>query len=224
MTSRRLIHVVDDDEGMRESLLALIMESGYEARGYASAEIFLASGAPEPGCVISDVRMPGIDGLSLLRRLQADGTPMPMVLITGHGDIPMAVEAIKAGAVDFLEKPFEAAALVGAVAAALRRPAAQPSSEEAVRSLQTLTAREREVLERLVSGETNKEGALKLGISHRTVEFHRAHIMEKTGAKGLPDLVRLWLAAPSVERCVEGAQQRPDSGRHSAMHPMSQPQ
>lgn len=199
MTSNSVIHVVDDDEAMRESLLALLMASGYEARAYASAEDFLATRAPEPGCVISDIRMPGMDGLSLLKKLRTEGTEIPLVLITGHGDVPMAVEAMKAGAVDFLEKPFEGAALLGAVDNALRRGAALSPSEEdreaASRSLETLTAREREVLDRLVSGESNKEAALKLGISHRTVEFHRAHIMDKTGAKGLPDLVRLWLAA-----------------------------
>ena len=201
MTSGRTIHVVDDDEAMRDSLVALLGDAGHEARAYASAEDLLACGAPDPGCVVSDIRMPGMDGLTLLKKLRAEGSELPLILITGHGDIPLAVAAMKAGAVDFLEKPFEAEALLAAIEASLRPPA-NPSpqgeaSAVAGRCLETLTAREREVLERLVAGESNKEAAMSLGISHRTVEFHRAHVMEKTGAKGLPDLVRLWLAAAS---------------------------
>lgn len=199
MTRGRTIHVVDDDEAMRGSLMALLEDAGYEARAYASAEELLARSGLEPGCVVSDIQMPGIDGLTLLNKLRAGGDGLPLILITGHGDVPLAVAAMKAGAVDFLEKPFEAEALLGAIEAGLRWPANSSSpgkNGEAARcSLETLTLREREVLERLVSGESNKEAALKLGVSHRTVEFHRAHILEKTGAKGLPDLVRLWLAA-----------------------------
>jgi two-component system response regulator FixJ len=199
MTSGSTIHVVDDDEAMRDSLLALLGDAGYEARAYASAEDLLARGAFKSGCVVSDLRMPGMDGLTLLKKLRADGSELPLILITGHGDIPLAVAAMKAGAVDFLEKPFEAEALLAAIEAGLRRQATPSDkgedSEAARRSLEVLTAREREVLERLVAGESNKEAALKLGVSHRTIEFHRAHIMEKTGAKGLPDLVRLWLVA-----------------------------
>lgn len=199
MTSGRTIHVVDDDEAMRDSLVALLEDAGYEARAYASAEELLARGALDPGCVVSDIRMPGIDGLTLLSRLRAEGHRMPLILITGHGDIPLAVAAIKAGAMDFLEKPFEAEALLAAIEDGLKQQA-DPSSHRAdikaaCRSLAMLTSREREVLERLVAGESNKEAARTLGVSHRTVEFHRAHVLEKTGAKGLPDLVRLWLAA-----------------------------
>jgi two-component system response regulator FixJ len=201
MMNGRTIHVVDDDEAMRESLVALLEDIGYRTCAYASAEDLLARGELETGCVVSDVRMPGMDGLTLLRKLHTEGVGLPLILITGHGDIPLAVAAMKAGAVDFLEKPFEAGALIRAIEAGLRR---QPSgalegedSEAARRYLEMLTPREREVLERLVAGESNKEAAAKLGVSHRTVEFHRAHIMEKTGAKSLPDLVRLWLAAPT---------------------------
>jgi two-component system response regulator FixJ len=197
MTSGLTIHVVDDDEAMRESLGALLEDAGYETRIYASAEDLLACGAPAPGCVVSDIRMPGMDGLALLEKVRGSG--LPLILITGHGDVPIAVAAMKAGAVDFLEKPFEAEALLSAIEASLR-PKAVPSvhaqdGEVARRCLETLTKREREVFGRLVAGDSNKEAALKLGVSHRTVEFHRAHIMEKTGAKSLPDLVRLWLAA-----------------------------
>ena len=199
MTSGRTIYVVDDDDAMRESLVALLEDAGYEARAYASAEQLLARGPVEPGCIVSDIRMPGIDGLTLLRTLRAQGSELPLILITGHGDVPLAVAAMKAGAVDFLEKPFDAESLHIALETGLRqqaRPASQrEDGESARRSLELLTPREREVLEQLVEGESNKEAAAKLGVSHRTIEFHRAHIMEKTGAKGLPDLVRLWLAA-----------------------------
>jgi two-component system response regulator FixJ len=187
---------------MRNSLVELLEEAGYKVRAYARGEELLARGtAAEPGCVVSDMRMPGIDGLTLLRCLRADGSGLPLILITGHGDIPMAVNAMKAGAVDFLEKPFEPDALLGAIAMALRvRPSGAVAEEgEAVRQrLEKLTLREHEVLEHLVAGKSNKEAAEKLGISPRTVEFHRANIMEKTGAAGLPELVRLWLAARSL--------------------------
>lgn len=199
MKSGRTIHVVDDDEAMRDSLMALLEDAGYEARVYASAEEVLARAPLEPGCVVSDIRMPGMDGLALLKKLRAEGDGLPLILITGHGDIPLAVAAMKAGAVDFLEKPFEAEALLAAIEDGLRQQADPSSQEEdieaACRSLATLTPREREVLARLVAGDSNKEVARALGVSHRTVEFHRAHILEKTGANGLPDLVRLWLAA-----------------------------
>ena len=199
MTSEFVIHVVEDDQPMRDSLVVLIEEAGYKVRAYTAAEELLAIGIPtEQGCVVSDVRMPGIDGLTLLRRLRAAGSALPLILITGHGDISMAVAAMKEGAVDFLEKPFEADALLAAVEAASRlRPAnADPEGAEAARQrLEKLTSREQEVLAQLVAGRSNKEAAAKLAISPRTVEFHRAHIMEKTAAKGLPELVRLWLAA-----------------------------
>jgi two-component system response regulator FixJ len=177
----------------------LLEEIGYKVRAYATAEALLASTpAPELGCVVSDVRMPGIDGLTLLRCLQAAGSALPMVLISGQSDISTAVAAMKAGAVDFLEKPFEPDALIAAVDTALRfrtRGADAEDAEAARQRLEKLTSREYEVLDHLVAGRSNKEAAEKLRISPRTVEFHRAHIMEKSGAKGLPELVRLWLAA-----------------------------
>ena len=199
MASGRTIHVVDDDKAMRDSVVALLEDAGYRTAAHASAEEFLKqASALEPGCVVSDVRMPGMDGLALLRKLRADGIALPLVLITGHGDVPLAVAAMKAGAVDFLEKPFDVQALLDAIEAGLRLQAGiKPEGTDRIEArerLKALTPRELEVLEHLVSGETNKEAAVKLGVSHRTVEFHRAHILEKTSAKGLPDLVRLWLA------------------------------
>ena len=202
MASECVIYVVEDDQPMRDSLIMLLEEAGYKVRAYAMAEDLMALGGPtEPGCVVSDVRMPGMDGLTLLRRLRAGGSALPLILITGHGDISMAVTAMKAGAFDFLEKPFEADALLAAIEAALRPRSSDTNAENAEtarRRLEKLTSREYEVLDHLVAGKSNKEAAAKLGISPRTVEFHRAHIMEKTGAKGLPELVRLWLATRAL--------------------------
>ena len=198
MASKSVIHVVEDDQPMRDSLVELLEDAGYAVRAYTRAEELLARDmALEPGCIVSDVRMPGIDGLTLLRRLRTNGSTHPLMLITGHGDVSMAVAAMKAGAVDFLEKPFEADALLAAVEGALGHRSGETGAEdtEAARQLLLrLTPRESEVFDHLVAGRSNKEIAARIGISPRTVEFHRAHIMEKTAAKGLPDLVRLSLA------------------------------
>lgn len=203
MASKELVHVVEDDDAMRESLVAVLEDAGYEVLVYPNAEGFLAVGAvTRTGCVVSDVRMPGMDGLALLRRLRAIRSVLPLVLITGHSDVSLAVTAMKAGAVDFLEKPFEPENLLAAVEAALRAQASEIGEMEAVqaarRQLERLTPRELEVFECLVAGKSNKEAAATLGLSPRTVEFHRAHIMEKTGAEGLPGLVRLWMARASA--------------------------
>lgn len=199
MAGKSVIHVVEDDGAMRDSIVELLKDGGYKVRAYTRAEELLARGAAiEPGCIVSDVRMPGMDGLTLLRRLRASGQTMPLMLITGHGDISMAVTAMKAGAIDFLEKPFEADELLAAIETALRYSPGSGRAEDAnssLQRLQKLTSREREVLEQLVTGRSNKEIAARLGISPRTVEFHRAHVMEKLEAKGLPELVRIWLTA-----------------------------
>lgn len=201
MAREACVHVVEDDRPMRESLVMLVEESGYRACPYAAAEDFLSLGpAAEPGCVVSDVRMPGMDGLTLLRKLRSGGSALPLILITGHGDVAMAVAAMKAGAVDFIEKPFEAETLLGSIEAALRTRGADVGAEEAEaarKRLGQLTSREYEVLHHIVSGKSNKEAAVSLSISPRTIESHRAHIMEKTSVKGLAELVRLWLAAGS---------------------------
>ncbi|MGB9116951.1 response regulator transcription factor [Bradyrhizobium sp.] len=199
MASKSVIHVVEDNQAMRDSLVELLEDAGHTVRAYARAEELLARGAAiESGCIVSDVRMPGIDGLTLLRRLRASGSTVPLMLITGHGDVSMAVAAMKAGAVDFLEKPFEADIFLTAVEAALSHPMSDIKAEDTEASrqrLRKLTSREYEVFEHLVAGKSNKEIAAQLGISPRTVEFHRAHIMEKMAAKGLPELVRVWLSA-----------------------------
>jgi len=199
MASEHVIHVVEDDQPMRDSLVMLLEDVGYKVRAYPRAEDLLALGASiEPGCVVSDVRMPGMDGLALFRHLRSSGLALGLILITGHGDIPMAVAGMKAGAFEFLEKPFEAASLLAAIEGALQTRSNELNAkyaEDARQRLEQLTPREREVLDHLAAGASNKEAAVKIGISPRTVEFHRANIITKTGAKGLPDLVRLWLVA-----------------------------
>ena len=204
MPSECMILVVEDDLSMRESLVALLEEAAYKVRAYATAEDLLSADVPvELCCVISDVRMPGMDGLTLLRRLKLSKPGLPLILITGHGDVSLAVSAMKAGAIDFLEKPFKASVLLAAVAAAVQPQLAsemQAEPEAAQRSVRKLTPRELEVLDCIVAGKSNKEVAVKLSISPRTVEFHRAHIMEKVGAKRLPELVRLWLTAQRASK------------------------
>jgi two-component system response regulator FixJ len=199
MSGTVTVHVVDDDPGMRDSLSVLLQASGFAVRVYDSAEIFLAGAASVVGCVLTDVRMPRIDGLELQRRLSEQRLPLAVVVMTGQGDIALAVNAMRAGAVDFLEKPFEEQALLEAVGRALDqsqrlREAGETASRAAAR-LASLTPREREVLDLLVAGLPNKAVANKLGSSPRTVEVHRARVLEKLQARGLPDLVRIVLAA-----------------------------
>jgi two-component system response regulator FixJ len=196
MAEAPVIHVIDDDEAMRSSLLFLLATADLPARGHASAAAFLAClPAEETGCVVTDVRMPGMSGIELLRRLKVQGSRLPVIVITGHGDVPLAVEAMKAGAVDFLEKPFDDAALLAAVRAALARrqmAAEQDRQCQAIRArLAMLTARERQVLDGLVAGQPNKTIAYDLGISPRTVEIYRAHVMSKLQAGSLSELVRM---------------------------------
>lgn len=197
MVTNNVIHVVEDDGPMRDSIVELLEDAGYTVHAYTSAEELLVRGAAlEAGCIVADVRMPGIGGLALLKRLRAPGFMRPLILITGHADVSMAVKAMKAGAADFLEKPFEAEALLASINDALRNLSGEMHARDAetVRQLLLkLTPREQEVFDYLVAGHSNKEIAARIGISPRTVEFHRAHIMEKTAAKGLPDLVRLSL-------------------------------
>jgi two-component system, LuxR family, response regulator FixJ len=198
MPSSSVVHVIDDDEALRESLAFLLGTAHLEVRTYESATAFLdALPRVEPGCIVTDVRMPGISGLELLRRLKALETAIPVIVITGHGDVPLAVEAMKLGAVDFLEKPFEDDALLAAVRSALGRQehAARREAEKAAISqrITTLSERERQVLGGLVAGNPNKTIAFDLGISPRTVEIYRANVMTKMGAASLSDLVRMAL-------------------------------
>jgi two-component system response regulator FixJ len=186
---------------MRDSLRMLLEASGFAVRTFDSANAFLASAPTGIGCVLTDVRMPEIDGLALLRRLREQGVHLPVIVMTGQGDIAIAVQAMKAGAIDFLEKPFDDATLIDAVGKALKQSerlqeVAEASAEAASR-LASLTPREREVFDLLVTGLSNKAIANTLGGSPRTIEVHRARVFEKLKAHSLPDLVRLLLAAES---------------------------
>lgn len=190
------IYVVDDDEAIRRSLSFLLKTSGYAVRLFEGGTAFLKEAADlESGCVLLDVRMPDIDGLEVQRELRARGIMLPVIIMTGHGDIDMAVAAMKAGASDFIEKPFEKAALLGCVEAARRLSVADRGAnaraDDARARLNALTDRERDVLDGLVEGLPNKSIAYDLGISPRTVEIHRANLMQKLEVKSLAEALRI---------------------------------
>ena len=199
-SDRPAVHVIDDDEAVRQSLAFLLGTAGIEVRTYESAVAFLkAAPAAEVGCVVTDVRMPEVSGIELLRRLKELGLEVPVILITGHGDVPLAVEAMKIGAADFLEKPFDDEVLLTSVRSALDRHG-RDSRRQAERAqiearLAALSNRERDVLDGLLVGQANKQIAFSLGISPRTVEIYRANLMTKMEAASLSDLVRMALIA-----------------------------
>jgi len=199
-SDKTVIHIIDDDAAMRDSLAFLLDVNGFAPKTYESADAFLGGAlSASLTCVISDIRMPGMNGIDLVRKLKSSGTACPVILITGHGDVALAVEAMKAGAVDFIEKPFDDAALLGAIRAALElRPASEVDSsarKEAEARLAELSPRERDVLQGLVAGKINKVIAHELSISPRTVEVYRANLMAKTGARSMSELMRIALAA-----------------------------
>ena len=199
MSATSTVHVVDDDAAMRDFLRMLLEGSGFAVRLFDSAGAFLAAAPFDLGCVLTDVRMPDIDGLELLRRLRERAIRLPVIVMTGQGEVAIAVQAMKAGAVDFLEKPFGDDSLFEAIGHALEqgerlREIAATAADAASR-LANLTPREREVFDLLVTGLPNKAIANTLGASPRTIEVHRARVFEKLRANSLPDLVRLMLAA-----------------------------
>jgi two-component system, LuxR family, response regulator FixJ len=193
-----VVHIVDDDEAVRQSLAFLLSASGIPVRLYESATAFVAAlPGLQGGCLITDMRMPGMTGLQLLRALDAKSVNLPAIVITGHGDIALAVEAMKAGAVDFIEKPFDEEAILRAVRLAEQRvrkegPQSEDNSAHAAK-LASLSERERQVLDGLVAGHPNKIIAYNLGISPRTVEVYRANLMTKMQAKSLSELIRMAL-------------------------------
>jgi two-component system response regulator FixJ len=198
MPSDVAVHVVDDDVAVRKSLAFLLASEGLPVRLHESASAFLDEVADaEAGCVVTDVRMPGIDGLELIRRLKERGITLPVIVITGHADVPMAVEAMKEGAIDFLEKPFGDEVFLATVREALSRYEKSSHQDAQVAQVQSrfeaLSERERQVLDGLVAGKANKVIAYDLGISPRTVEIYRANVMAKMQAKSLSELVRLAL-------------------------------
>jgi two-component system, LuxR family, response regulator FixJ len=202
MPAEGIVYVIDDDEAVRDSLSFLLETADYEVRSFGSAQAFLdqLDGAGF-GCVVTDVRMPGMTGLDLIRALNAREAGMPVIVITGHGDVPLAVEAMREGVVDFIEKPFADDTILAALkhAAERGRDASAEAGErtEIKKRLASLSKREREVLDGLVAGQANKVVAIELGISPRTVEVYRANLMTKMRAGSLSELVRMALTGGS---------------------------
>lgn len=193
------VHVIDDDAGLREALAFLFEVNGVDADFHVSADAFLEALPVASGCVLTDVRMPGRTGLELVQELKVRGVDLPVVVMTGHGDVPLAVEAMKAGVVDFIEKPFGDDVLLKAVRSALARLRSNGCAESEGASAETrlsgLSPRERDVLGGVVAGKPNKVIAHELEISPRTVEIYRANLMTKTGARNIAELMRIALAA-----------------------------
>jgi two-component system response regulator FixJ len=200
MTHKAIIYVVDDEDAVRRSVGFMLKTSGFEVHAYASGVDFLKEVKKlDPGCVLLDVRMPDMDGLEVQQELNAHGVSMPVIVLTGHGDVATAVQAMKGGASDFLEKPFEKASLIEAIERGSekigRKEQASKSEHEAKVRIAALTAREQDVLRELVRGHPNKTIAYDLGISPRTVEVHRANVMSKLGVRSLSDALRIAFAA-----------------------------
>jgi len=200
LSTQPIVFVIDDDVAVRDSLETLLEVAGFCVAVFDSAVRFLSEAQPNPGdCVITDVRMPDMDGLALQQELIRRDSRLPMIVITGHGDVPLAVQAMKAGAIDFLEKPFARDTLLAAVRNALDRAAQAPlsgaSRQEIARRIAKLTEREREVYDRVVAGKLSKQIAFELGASPRTIEIHRGRVMQKMEARTVQELVRMSIAA-----------------------------
>lgn len=200
----RLVHLVDDDEAVRRSASFMLKTSGYAVLAYGSGtELLKSASSLKAGCILLDIRMPGMDGLDVQAELRSRGVALPVIIMTGHGDVTLAVRAMKSGAVDFIEKPFDKATLVSAIELGLERLIRSEidrdrSAEAAVR-LQALTPRERDVLDGLVQGLPNKTIAYDLGISPRTVEIHRSNLMTKLAVRSLSEALRIAFAAQRAE-------------------------
>jgi two-component system response regulator FixJ len=196
----RIVHLVDDDASVRRSVAFMLKTSGHQVQTYESGvELLKSSSQLEQGCILLDIRMPGVDGLEVQKALQEKGVGLPVIIMTGHGDVELAVKAMKAGAVDFIEKPFEKTALLSSLDQGFRRISENEVTGErrkdAEVKLQALTPREREVLDGLAEGLPNKTIAFDLGISPRTVEIHRANLMTKLGVRSLSEALRIAFAA-----------------------------
>jgi two-component system, LuxR family, response regulator FixJ len=204
MAERAKVYVIDDDEAMRDSLNFLLDSSGFDVTLFENAQSFLDRLPTLAfGCVVSDVRMPGIDGIELLKRMKATNSSFPILVMTGHGDVPLAVEAMKLGAIDFLEKPFEDERLVAMIETAIREaePAAKTESmtHDILVRIASLSPRERQVMDGLMAGLSNKLIAREYDISPRTIEVYRANVMTKMGANSLSELVRLAMRAGTLK-------------------------
>jgi RNA polymerase sigma factor (sigma-70 family) len=198
-TSKSTVYIVDDDQAIRHAMELLMRSVGLDYEIFHSGDDFLSNHSNDrAGCLVLDIRMPGLGGLELQEKLNESGSTLPVIFITGHGDVPMAVEAMQKGAVDFIQKPFRDQELLDRIGEALktdqeRRSAREEKTEVLIR-IEKLTNRERQVLDLVVTGKPNKVIAYELGVSQRTVEIHRARVMEKMQAKSLADLVRMHLA------------------------------
>ena len=204
MSQGKNVYVIDDDPAIRDSLDFLLGAAGFSVRSFDSGQVFLDQLAKlEHGCVVTDMRMPGIDGMELLRRVNSGARKLPVIVMTGHGDVPLAVEAMKLGALDFLEKPFEDDRLIGMIETALSEQQngskSQAASAKMAARVASLTQRERQVMQGLVTGQSNKTIAREYNISPRTVEVYRANVMTKMQAGNLSELVRFAIRAGIVE-------------------------
>ena len=204
MTGKGPVYVIDDDDAMRDSLQFLLDSANFDTRLFETAQAFLeALPAITSGCVVSDIRMPGIDGIELLKRVKSAKVSLPVIIMTGHGDIPLAVEAMKLGAVDFLEKPFEDDRLLARIEAALQQAEAgvrnEALTQEIVARVKSLSPRERQVMDGLVAGLSNKVIARDYDISPRTIEVYRANVMTKMQASSLSELVRLAIRSGALK-------------------------
>jgi two-component system, LuxR family, response regulator FixJ len=197
MSTDSIVHIIDDDDAVRDGLAFLLTSAGFTVRAHSAATAFMATDQSGAGCIITDVRMPEFTGIDLLKEIRRSGSHIPVIVVTGHGDVPLAVEAMKLGAWDFFEKPFDDEGLLRSVRSALGSASAdqerQAREEELRRRADTLSDREREVLAGLAEGQANKVIAFNLGISPRTVEIYRANVMTKMHAANLSELVRMAL-------------------------------
>ncbi|AMQ90395.1 MULTISPECIES: response regulator FixJ [Marinobacter] len=200
---QQTVYVVEDDEAVRDSLELLLKSDGKPVKTYESAGSFLADYSDQmAGCIVLDIRMPGMDGMELQKKLNDKHSILPIIFVTGHGDVPMAVDAMKEGAVDFIQKPYREEALLEKIEAALEQDREQRKSlderQEIVRRIKSLTPREREIMDRMIAGQANKVIAIELEISQRTVEIHRSRVMHKMGTHSLAHLVRMVLSVKEL--------------------------
>ncbi len=200
---QQTVYVVEDDEAVRDSLELLLKSDGKQVKPYPSATDFLGDYSEEmAGCIVLDIRMPGMDGMELQKKLNARHCLLPIIFVTGHGDVPLAVDAMKEGAVDFIQKPYREEALLEKIDAALEQDREQRKTlserQEIVRKIRTLTPRETEIMERMIGGQANKVIAIELDISQRTVEIHRSRVMHKMGTHSLAHLVRMVLSVKDL--------------------------
>ena len=200
---QQTVYVVEDDEAVRESLELLLKSDGKPVKTYESATAFLKDYSDKmAGCIVLDIRMPGMDGMELQKKLNEKHSILPIIFVTGHGDVPMAVDAMKEGAVDFIQKPYREEALLEKIEAALKQDLEQRKSldekQEIIRRIKSLTPREHEIMDRMIAGQANKVIAIELEISQRTVEIHRSRVMHKMGTHSLAHLVRMVLSVKDL--------------------------